>query len=430
MLDIEIFNTLVGAMPPTEGSDMSTVRANEVHAVALAAESREFAIPGTTLFSWFEGRLRDGVARNLTRRISARVSLRWLLPGWVLAAFVADACAPLGVALWLLHAVPLALSHRGPHARLPYALAAASTLLILLAWFLATSESSGSVDAFNRAAFAGVLWLAAVWVVRHKAAERALKASEARSLQLSESLEQRVCERTAQLEAANKELDAFACSVSHDLRAPLRAVDGFAQILEEEHASQLGEEGRRTLGVVRSEARRMSGLINDLLDFSRLGKHEIRLSDTDMTGLVRELFDQVKGRAADRNVDFRLGELPAARADSALLRQVWFNLLDNALKYTRKRRRVEIRVDGTRQGSELVYSIRDNGAGFDMKYADRLFGVFQRLHGSEEFEGTGVGLALVQSIIRRHGGRVWAEAQVERGATFYFTLPTPVAAAK
>jgi len=348
----------------------------------------------------------------------------------MLAAFVADACAPLGVAFWLLHAVPLALSQRGPQVRLPFALAAVSTLLIFLAWCLATPESAGLVDAVNRAAFACVLWLAAVWVVRHKAAEKALKASEARSLHLSESLEQRVGERTAQLEAANKELDAFACSVSHDLRAPLRAVDGFARILEEEHASQLGEQGRRTLGVVRSEARRMGRLINDLLDFSRLGQHDMRLSDTDMNGLVRELFDQVKGRAADRDVDFRLGELPAARADSALLRQVWFNLLDNALKYTRKRRRVEIRIDGSRQGSELVYSIRDNGAGFDMKYADKLFGVFQRLHGPDEFEGTGVGLALVQRIVRRHGGRVWAEAQVDRGATFYFTLPTPVAAAQ
>jgi light-regulated signal transduction histidine kinase (bacteriophytochrome) len=295
-------------------------------------------------------------------------------------------------------------------------------VLIVFALFLAPSER-WPVEAANRAVFGCLLWLAAAWVVRHKTAVDALKQSEARSLQLNESLEQRVRERTAQLEAANKELEAFACSVSHDLRAPLRAVDGFAQILEEEHASQLDEQGRRALSVVRSETRRMGQLIDDLLAFSRLGRHDMHLTDTDMTALVREVFDQVKGRAADRQVDFRLGKLPVARADLALLRQVWINLIDNALKYTRHRSQVQVSITGVKRGSEVVYSIRDNGAGFDMKYASKLFGVFQRLHSADEFEGTGVGLALVQRIIRRHGGRVGAEAQVDRGATFYFTLP-------
>jgi light-regulated signal transduction histidine kinase (bacteriophytochrome) len=272
--------------------------------------------------------------------------------------------------------------------------------------------------------FVCVLWLAAAWVVRHRTAVDALKQSEARSLQLNESLEQRVRERTAQLEAVNKELEAFACSVSHDLRAPVRAVDGFARILEEEHASELDEQGCRALAVIRGEARRMGRLIDDLLDFSRLGRHAMHVADTDMTELVHEVFEQVKGRAADRQVDFRVGELPVARADAALLRQVWFNLIDNALKYTRHRSRTQVWISGVKQGAETIYSIQDNGAGFDMKYAGKLFGVFQRLHGREEFEGTGVGLALVQRIIRRHGGRVGAEAQVERGATFYFTLPS------
>ncbi len=409
---------------------MSVGHANEVHAAALGHEVQGSMIPGTNLLTWLDGRV---CRPNAVRRRAgvgdkvAQIAMPLLLPGLVLAAFIADARAPVGVAMWLMHAVPLALCHISPRVRQPYALAAASTVLIFLAWFLAPPGfSSWPVEAFNRAAFACILWLSASRAVRRKKAEEALQQSELRSRQLNETLEQRVRDRTAQLEAANKELDAFACSVSHDLRAPLRAVDGFARILEEEHATQLDEQGRRTLAVVRSEAGRMGRLINDLLDFSRLGQRAMRLSDADMTGLVRDLFDQVKGRAADRDVDFRVGELPVAQADPALLRQVWFNLLDNALKYTRHRRRVEIRIEGSRQGSELVYSIRDNGAGFDMKYAGKLFGMFQRLHGADEFEGTGVGLALVQRIIHRHGGRVWAEAQRERGATFYFTLPRPV----
>jgi light-regulated signal transduction histidine kinase (bacteriophytochrome) len=199
-------------------------------------------------------------------------------------------------------------------------------------------------------------------------------------------------------------------------------VDGFARILEEEHAGELAEEGRRALAVVRNEAQRMGRLISDLLDFSRLGQRPMRLTDVDMTALVQEQFDRLKERAGDREMDFRLGDLPMARTDPALLRQVWFNLLDNAFKYTRHRR-TEIRIDGSKQGTEIVYSIRDNGAGFDMQYAGKLFGMFQRLHATVEFEGTGVGLALVKRIIHRHGGRVWAEAQVGRGATFHFTLP-------
>jgi light-regulated signal transduction histidine kinase (bacteriophytochrome) len=305
--------------------------------------------------------------------------------------------------------------------RQPFTLAAASTALIFLACFLAPPES-WTVEIVNRAAFAIVLWLAAVWVVRHQKAEDALRQSEAQSLQLK-CLERRIRERTEQLEAANKDLESFACSVSHDLRAPLRAVDGFARILEEDHVSQLDEEGRRALSVVRGEARRMGRLIDDLLDFSRLGRHGVQLTNTDMTSLVHEVFDQVKGCAADRQVDFRVGELPVAPGDLALLRQVWINLIDNALKYTRHRSQVQVSITGVKRGSEVVYSIRDNGAGFDMKYASKLFGVFQRLHSADEFEGTGVGLALVQRIIRRHGGRVGAEAQVDRGATFYFTLP-------
>ena len=402
---------------------MSSIHANDGHVAALGPEVQGPMIAGEKLFAWLDDRPRKWDAAQLTRRLVDRMTVPWLLAGFVLAAFLADACAPLGVAMWLLHAIPLALSHLTPRVRQPFFLAAASTALIVVTLFLAPAER-WPVEASNRAVFACLLWLAAAWVVRHRTAVDALKRSEARSLQLNESLEQRVRERTAQLEAANKELEAFACSVSHDLRAPLRAVDGFAQILEEEHASQLDEQGRRALSVVRSETRRMGQLIDDLLAFSRLGRHDMHLTDTDMTALVREVFDQVKGRAADRQVDFRLGKLPVARADLALLRQVWINLIDNALKYTRHRARVQVSISGAKRGTEIVYSIRDNGAGFDMKYAGKLFSMFQRLHRTEEFEGTGVGLALVQRIIRRHGGQVGAEAQVERGATFYFTLPS------
>lgn len=244
----------------------------------------------------------------------------------------------------------------------------------------------------------------------------------------AEGLFRQVSERMAQLELANRELEAFACSVSHELRAPLRIVDGFVRVLEEEHSALLNEDGRRALAVVRGEARRMGRLIEDLLYFSRLERQDLCLSDIDMRTLVREVFEQLTVRAAHRDVDFRLEELPAARADSALLWQVWYNLLDNALKYTRHRPSTQIWISGTRQGAENLYMIRDNGAGFDMESAGKLFGVFQRLHRPEEFEGIGVGLALVRRVIRRHGGRVGAKAQLERGATFYFTLPSAEAA--
>ncbi len=227
-------------------------------------------------------------------------------------------------------------------------------------------------------------------------------------------------ERTAQLQAANRELEAFSYSVSHDLRAPLRAVDGFARMLEDGYAHALDAEGKRLLGVVRDNSRRMGGLIDDLLEFSRIGRAAPARERIDMTVLAREAAAEAMGELRSA---VEIGELPAAAGDRALLRQVWLNLIANALKYSGTRERPLIQIGGKAQDGELVYWVRDNGVGFDMGYAHKLFGVFQRLHREDEFPGTGVGLAIVQRVLERHGGRAWAEGTVGEGACFYFSLP-------
>jgi signal transduction histidine kinase len=231
----------------------------------------------------------------------------------------------------------------------------------------------------------------------------------------------RVQEKTVQLEAANKELDAFSYSVSHDLRAPLRAIDGYSRMLEEDSGPTLGEEGRRLLGVVRSSARRMGQLIDDLLAFSRLGQQEPVRAQVDMTRLAQSTVAEAAREYPAMGVT--VGELPPALADHALLKQVWLNLIGNAFKYSSKRDGGRVEIGGRAEGAENVYWVRDNGAGFDMRYASKLFGVFQRLHSQDDFPGTGVGLAIVQRVILRHRGRVWAESRPQEGACFYFALP-------
>ena len=240
---------------------------------------------------------------------------------------------------------------------------------------------------------------------------------------LNTELEQRVADRTAQLEAANKELEGFSYSVSHDLRAPLRAVLGFAKLLTEDHAAQLDAEAQRKLAVIQDEAQRMGVLIDDLLSFSRLGRKELQLAEIDMTSLARAHFDQLNGHGEVPKAEFHLASLPRAKGDRTLLGQVWANLLANALKFSSKRERPLIEVSAVSDDREHIYFVRDNGAGFDPRYQSKLFGVFQRLHNSSEFPGTGVGLALVERIVTRHGGRVWADGRPNEGATFYFTLP-------
>ena len=240
---------------------------------------------------------------------------------------------------------------------------------------------------------------------------------------LNEELEQRVIERTAQLEAANKELEAFSYSVSHDLRAPLRAIDGYTRILVEDYGQTLDVEGYRICNVIRNQTQRMGELIDDLLTFSRLGRKQMKATSVDMTNTATKVFHELTVPSERERIDFQITRLPTVIGDRNLIRQVWQNLLANAIKFSSKQERAVIVVGYEQDAEGTIYYVRDNGAGFDMRYADKLFGVFQRLHSERDFEGTGVGLAIAQRIIHRHGGRVWAESEVGKGAVFYFALP-------
>jgi PAS domain S-box-containing protein len=229
-------------------------------------------------------------------------------------------------------------------------------------------------------------------------------------------------ENLQKLGTTNKELESFSYSISHDLRAPLRSIVGYSRILQEEYGQSLGTEAKRILETVQRNGHKMADLIDSLLEFSKLGRQELRKAEVNMTELVGNILEELKA-SFPQKLTLIQNTLIAAKADRSLLSQVWLNLLSNAVKYSSKKENAQVEIGSNQIGNEVVYYVKDNGAGFDMKYSNKLFDVFQRLHSSDQFEGTGIGLAIVQRIVVRHGGRVWAEAEPDRGAVFYFSLP-------
>lgn len=246
------------------------------------------------------------------------------------------------------------------------------------------------------------------------------------NIRINGDLEQRVRERTRELENVNRELEMFSYSVSHDLRAPLRGINGFMSILLEDHSDKMNEEAKRLADRVLANAAHMTNLIDDLMILFKMGKKELMASKLPMKLIATEISNDLRAIEKRRYISFDIKELPDAMGDNILIKQVWSNLIGNAIKYSSKKLKSFIEIGFEKHPDEVVYYVKDNGAGFDMEYASKLFGVFQRLHSQREFEGTGIGLAIVEKIISRHGGRVWAESKVGEGATFYFTLPNQI----
>lgn len=236
-------------------------------------------------------------------------------------------------------------------------------------------------------------------------------------------MEIKVEEKTRELQLANKELESFAYSVSHDLRAPLRAISGFSKILEQDYGIILDNEGKRLIKIINDNTKKMGNLIDDLLAFSRFGRNEMKLNLLNTSSIVKSVIEDVHYYMNCEKTKFIINELPDIKGDQTMIYQVWYNLISNAVKFSSKVENPEIVIEGKTEKSLVTFSVKDNGIGFDMKYSQKLFGVFQRLHNDYDFEGTGVGLAIVHRIINRHGGKIWAYSELGKGATFYFSLP-------
>jgi two-component system sensor kinase len=283
----------------------------------------------------------------------------------------------------------------------------------LLAFFPSLVEELGSLNEN----YFRLLILIIFVVIIALLAERIEKVRKLRDLNF------KLKDQARALEEANDELESFAYSVSHDLRVPLRAIDGFSRILVEDYEDVLDEEGVRLLNIVRDNTSKMGQLIDDILLLSRAGRQEMNINEIDMKALAESVYESFKPDLDGRKVDVEFKDMPIAKGDRALITQVYQNLLGNAIKFTSHTEQAKIVVGAEENKDEIIYYVKDNGAGFDMNYINKLFGLFQRLHSPEEFEGTGVGLSIVQRIIRRHGGRVWGEGEIDKGATIYFSLP-------
>lgn len=307
-----------------------------------------------------------------------------------------------------------------------------TTPIIFLTGVVRTSEmvfkgySTGAVDYLMKPVVSGILRAKVEVFVELAMARLKLQAEVIERARIGgeiAKLNMTLEQRNEDLVAANEDLEAFGHSVSHDLRMPLRHIHAYISMLEDSAGEKLNPEERRHISVVRDAARRMGQLIDDLLAFSRIGRTPISAARIDHEQLVREVIGEMQTDLRDRDIAWEVDNLPAATGDANLLRQVWANLLANAVKYSRPRERARIRVGAVVQDKEIIFNVSDNGVGFDPAYADQLFGVFQRLHSDTQFEGTGVGLANVRRIVQRHGGRTWADAKLNEGATFYFSLP-------